>query len=294
VLPSLTQYKILDRIGSVENGDAYRARDLRHGRTVAIKVLNPASAADPLQRERFLSEARAATVLSHPNIAAVYEAGEENGVVFAALEFVPGEPLRTVVGGRPLNPRRAAEFTAQLADALAEAHAHGFCHGDLRAESVAITPKGNAKIVGFVVGSPAEAVEAPAGADGDIYRLGTLLFEMLTGKPPASRPDNAGSSIPPPFSAVVAKALNPDAAARYHAAAAFAADVREAAASLPQPGAAPQPVSAPVAASKAAPSKGKPSPAPAKPAAAMPAWAWALVGLGLLAALGWVTGAFGG
>src|SRR5213594_2649551 len=110
----LTQYKILDRIGA--------------GRTVAVKVLAAEVAHDPERRDRFLREARAAAALSHPNIAALYEIGEDHDQLFLAFEFVPGDTLKTMIGGQPLNPRRALDLGGQIADALAEAHAAGIVH----------------------------------------------------------------------------------------------------------------------------------------------------------------------
>src|SRR2546426_5669208 len=117
MIESLGQYKILDRIGAGGMGEVYRARDTRLGRTVAIKVLPEDVAQDPERRERFLREARASAALSHPNIAALYEVGEDQGRMFLAFEYVPGETLKTVIGGRPLNPRRAIDLATQIADA---------------------------------------------------------------------------------------------------------------------------------------------------------------------------------
>src|SRR5204863_3097634 len=104
MVESLGHYKILDRIGSGGLGEVYRARDTRAGRTVAIKVVPEAIADDPARRERLLRDARTAATLSHPNIAALYEAGEDRGRVFLAFEFVPGETLKAVIAGRPMNP----------------------------------------------------------------------------------------------------------------------------------------------------------------------------------------------
>src|SRR5688572_29280451 len=106
----LAQYKILDRIGAGGMGEVFRARDTRLGRTVAVKVLPADVAGDPVRRDRFLREARASAALSHPNIAALYEIGEDRQQLFLAFEFVPGETLQTVIGGRPLNPRRAIDL----------------------------------------------------------------------------------------------------------------------------------------------------------------------------------------
>src|ERR671931_649348 len=125
MLEQLGQYKILDRLGEGGMGEVYRARDTRLGRTVAIKVLPDAVADDADRRARFVREAQAAAALSHPNIAALYEIGEDRGRLFLVFEFVPGATLTTVIGGRPLNPRRAVDFAVQIADALADAHAAG-------------------------------------------------------------------------------------------------------------------------------------------------------------------------
>src|SRR5436189_5987337 len=137
---TLGQYKILDRIGAGGMGEVYRARDTRLGRTVALKVLAPDVKDDPERRERFLREARAAAALSHPNIATLYEVGEDQGELFLAFEFVPGTPLAGVIGGRPLNVRRAVDFAMQIGDALAEAHAAGIIHRDIKPANVIITP----------------------------------------------------------------------------------------------------------------------------------------------------------
>src|SRR4051812_36509567 len=101
MLEQLAHYKILDRVGAGGMGEVYRARDTRLGRTVAIKILPAAVAGDHDRRERFLREAQAAAALSHPNIAALYEIGDDQGHLFLVFEFVPGETLRATIGGRP-------------------------------------------------------------------------------------------------------------------------------------------------------------------------------------------------
>src|SRR6185503_10427725 len=123
MLEALGQYKILGLIGIGRMGELYRARDTRAGRTVAIRVVADDIARDPARRGRYLKDARAATTLSHPNIAVVYEFGSDQGHLFVVSEFVPGDTLKTVIAGRALNPRHAIDHGIQLADALAEAHA---------------------------------------------------------------------------------------------------------------------------------------------------------------------------
>jgi TolB-like protein len=279
---TLGQYKILDRIGAGGMGEVYRARDTRLGRTVAIKVLAQDVANDPARRDRFLREARAAAALSHPNIAALYEIGEDQGQLFLAFEFVPGAPLSTVIAGRPLNTRRAVEFAMQIADALADAHAAGIVHRDIKPGNVIITPKDKAKVLDFglatwtagghereqpmhdatamataagtVLGtaaymSPEQALGEMVDERTDIFSLGIVLFEMLTGKLPFAGPTPtatalkivqapapslaaASSTIPKELEPIVAKALAKSLDHRYASAATLAAELRSVAAIL--------------------------------------------------------------
>ena len=273
---TLGHYKILELIGAGGIGEVCRARDTRHGRTVAIKVVGDDIRDDPERRERFLHDARAAAALSHPNIAALYEVGEDQGELFLAIEFVPGDTLQEVIGGRPLNPRRAVDFAMQIADALAEAHADGMVDGDIKPANIIITPKDKAKILDFglaawTAGGAAREQVARSAAPGasraaampasaaymspeqalgqaveprtDLFSLGVVLFEMLTGRLPfAAAPASAqvppgahvaaplvsasNRSIPKELDAIVAKALARQAEQRYESAATFAADLR--------------------------------------------------------------------
>ena len=282
MVEQLGQYKILDRIGAGGMGDVYRARDTRLGRTVAIKVLSAAVADDPARRERFMREARAAAALSHPNIAALYEIGEDAGELFLAFEYVPGETLRALIGGRPLNPRRAIDLGVQIADALADAHAEGIVHRDIKPDNIIVTPKGNAKILdfglatwtaggaervhaaeaatmmatspGMTIGtvaymSPEQALGEAVDQRTDIFSLGIVMFEMLTGKPPfsgatatalslqivqapAPAPSSINKSLPKEFDGIVLKALAKSVNQRYESAAVMAAELRALAAVL--------------------------------------------------------------
>jgi len=278
MLETLGQYKILDRVGAGGMGEVYRARDTRLGRTVAIKVLPADLADDPGRRERLMREAQAAAALSHPNIAALYEFGEDQGHSFLVFEFVPGETLKTVIAGHPLNPRRAVDLGIQIADALAEAHAQGIVHRDIEPDNVIITPKGNAKILDFGLAtwtasgaardsavtlqkttpgltpgtvaymSPEQALGQAVDDRTDIFSLGVVLFEMLTGRlpfagatptalalqivqTPAQSPSSVNRSLPRELDAVVGKALAKNVDERYQAVT-LAAELRSIATTL--------------------------------------------------------------
>lgn len=244
MIESLGHYKILDRIGAGGIGEVYRARDTRLGRTVAIKVLSPDISRRAGRRERFLQDARASAVLSHPNIAALYEVGEEKGLTYLVCEFVPGEPLTTIVAGRSLSPRRAIDFTTQLADALADAHAEGIVHRNLRSSTVTVTPKDKVKILDFGLaawtkrgGAFAQTPAEDADYRADILALGAILFEMLTGKQPSAAgapppPSSMNSNVPRELDPIVTKALAKSPDGRYESAATLAAELRSVAAIL--------------------------------------------------------------
>ncbi len=228
MVETLGQYKILDRIGAGTLGDVYRARDTRLGRTVAVKLPGAELQADRVRLDALSNDARAASVLSHPNIAALYEIGEEAGRLFLVFEFVPGEPLKRVIAGRPLNMRRAVDLATQMADALAEAHAAELVHGGLTPDTVMITPKGNAKILdfGFVRWKKSPMPGGESDHRTDIEALGALLFEMLTGRPPSEASPRLGASVPGELDEIVGKALGAYADGGYESAATFAAELR--------------------------------------------------------------------
>jgi serine/threonine-protein kinase len=294
MIDTLGPYKILDRIGAGGLGDVYRARDTRHGRTVAIKVLPASITGDAGQRERFLRDARLTTVLSHPNIATLYEVSDDQGQLFLVFDFVPGQTLKAIIGGHPLNPRRAIDLTAQAADALAEAHAAGIIHRDLKPDNIIVTPRGNAKLLDYGLsawttggaerGGSAHAADTAStttpylspeqvlGDQGDdrtdVFSLGVMLFEMLTGRlpftgptraalelqivqAPAPAPSAINPSLPPELDAIVAKALAKSLDQRFASAATFAAELRSVAAMLDVRGAANERLAMPVAVRRA-------------------------------------------
>lgn len=257
-MEKLAHYNILEPLGTGSAGNPFRARDTVHGRTVLIRVIPQSIAGDPSTRARFLRDARAAATLSHPNIAALFEIGEDGPHLFLATEFVPGQSLRKVIGGRPVNVRNAIEIAVQLADALAEAHGQGFVHGRLRPEKVRVNPKGQSKILDFGLAawsdgvtepgptgsdldpyrSPERAGAAPMDARPDLLALGAVLFEMLTGRAPVPgttagigaagppAPSTINPDVPPELDVIVLRVLANSPDDRYQGAASISAELR--------------------------------------------------------------------
>jgi serine/threonine protein kinase len=208
----LAHYEIVSTLGSGGMGVVYRARDTRLGRDVAIKVMAPHVAADPIMRGRFETEARAVASLSHPGILSIYELGVSDDAPFAVMELLQGQNLRERVLRGPIPWREAADIAAAIADALAAAHGQGIVHRDLKPENVFLTSGGMVKILDFGLalqrgGTPLDAdsptiaptaqgvilgtfgymapEQITGGAvDGrtDVFALGCLLYEMLTGR----------------------------------------------------------------------------------------------------------------
>jgi serine/threonine protein kinase len=212
----LGPYEIVGQLGAGGMGEVYRARDPRLDRTVAIKVLPPQLAQSDAYRQRFQREARAASALSHPNIAHVYDVGEQDGIHFIAMEYVEGENLRAVLARGPLDPARVAEVGLQMASALEEAHGRGIVHRDIKPANAVMSAQGQVKVLDFglarqvregaaaldsdhrtdtntqagvVLGtvpymSPEQALGQPVDARTDIFSLGVVLYELATGKLP--------------------------------------------------------------------------------------------------------------
>ena len=212
----LGPYEILSQVGAGGMGEVYRARDPRLQREVAIKVLPPALASDADRLSRFVTEARSASALNHPNIVTIHEIGEAGAVRFIVMELVSGSTLRELLSSGPLPIRRLLQIAAQLADGLARAHAAGIVHRDLKPANVMLTADGVAKILDFglakldgadptagallaardgdrrtetgvVVGtvgymSPEQASGAPVDFRSDQFSFGAILHEMATGQ----------------------------------------------------------------------------------------------------------------
>ena len=232
----LGPYRIERDIGRGGMGVVYAAEDVRLGRRVAVKALPPDVAANPDARQRLRREARAAATISHPAVATVYALEEIDDHLIIVSEYVEGETLRVSVSQGPMTPGQGHRIAVQIARALCAAHDAGVIHRDLKPENVLLTPAGDVKVVDFgiahvegpeatrltragaMLGTPAYmAPEQLLGTtvDGraDIYAFGVLLNELMTGRHPLS----ATTPVSPPaaFATVIARCLQPDAAARY-------------------------------------------------------------------------------
>ena len=211
------RYTVGEVIGRGGMAEVHEGRDLRLGRRVAIKILRPDLAKDPIFQARFRREAQSAAALNHPNIVAVYDTGEDvltsegqNDIIvpYIVMEYVDGMTLRQILAsGRRLLPERALEITAGILSALDYAHRHGIVHRDIKPGNVMLTRTGDVKVMDFgiaraineagqsmtatsaVMGtaqylSPEQARGEVVDARSDLYSTGVLLYELLTGKPP--------------------------------------------------------------------------------------------------------------
>ena len=213
----LSHYEILDELGSGGMGDVYLAKDTKLGREVAIKVLPEDFAADEERLARFRREAQVLAALNHPNIAAIYGLEEDDGVHYLALELVPGETLAERLARGRLSQEETIRIARQIVDALEEAHEKGIVHRDLKPANVKLTEDGKVKVldfglakafteeaaevdsslsptltrdathVGAIMGtaaymSPEQARGKSVDKRSDIFSLGSVLYEMLTGR----------------------------------------------------------------------------------------------------------------
>jgi len=253
----------------------YEAVDRRLDRVVALKVMHPHFADDPEFVARFEREAKAAARLSHPHVVAVFDQGEADGLVYLAMEFVPGRTLRDVLREfGPLTPEQALVLLDPILEALSAAHAAGFVHRDIKPENVLIANDGRVKVAdfglaramsgsassattGMIIGtvaylSPEQVERGDADERSDIYAAGICLYEMVAGSVPhegesplsvayqhvnsdVPAPSSVVSGISPDVDALVVRSTRRDPALRYPTTEAFLADVRKVRAHLPAP-----------------------------------------------------------
>jgi eukaryotic-like serine/threonine-protein kinase len=221
---TLKHYKIEDILGTGGMGVVYRARDTRLERPVALKLLKPELVANPDRKSRFLREARAAAAVSHPSIAQVYDIDEDDGTTFIAMEFVDGRTVSRLIAEGELDLQGSVEIAHQIAEGLAKAHEAGIIHRDIKSDNIMVTRDGHAKLLDFglaklldtspepaadgqaasartmtveqahtiagaVVGtisymSPEQARGQALDPRSDIFSLGVVLYEMVTGELP--------------------------------------------------------------------------------------------------------------
>ena len=241
----LDHFEIVSSLGAGNMGEVYRARDVRLGRDVAVKVILPALAADEAAVARFASEARAAAALNHPNIVALYDVGHHGGTAYVVTELLEGESLRERMRRGMLPLRKAVDYARQAAAGIAAAHDRGIVHRDLKPENLFVTPDGRVKILDFgiaqmttrvpadegvtlassatqagtVFGSvgymaPEQARGAPVDHRADIFAIGCILYELVTGRRPfagASAADTISAllnSDPPSLASVAGAPLD--------------------------------------------------------------------------------------
>jgi serine/threonine-protein kinase len=272
-LPTVAGYDVLGPLGRGGMGLVYQARQLRCGRVVALKMIRGGAHAEPRDLARFRTEAEAVARLQHPHIVPIYEVGEHDGWAYFALEFVPGGSLARHLAGRPQPAGPSARLVETLARAMEYAHARGIVHRDLKPANVLLTAHGLPKISDFglakrldpepgtslprdrtqtgeVLGTPSYmAPEQTLGRPGDVgpaadvYALGAILYECLTGRPPfqaATRldtllqvrtehpvpPRRLVPSVPRDLDTICRKCLRKEPRRRYPSAAALAEDLR--------------------------------------------------------------------
>ncbi len=257
----LGPYEILAPLGAGGMGEVYRARDSRLRREVAIKVLSPELASDADRRSRFEQEARSASALNHHNIVTVHDIGSSDSTVYIAMELVDGKTMREIVQSGPLPTKRLLDIGYQIADGLAKAHAAGIVHRDLKPENIMVSKDGVVKILDFglaklfkpqpeevsnvptatragtVMGtvgymSPEQAGGRAVDFRSDQFSLGSILYEMATGKRAFQRDTSAetltaiireeaepvervNAGVPAPFRWIVERCLQKDHEERY-------------------------------------------------------------------------------
>jgi eukaryotic-like serine/threonine-protein kinase len=319
------RYRLLNRIGSGGMADVWCAEDTQLGRKVALKVLHERFAQDREFVERFRREASAAAGLQHPNVVNVFDRGEFDGTYYIAMEYVEGASLKDLIG-RGMSVGEAIEVTRQVLTAARFAHAHGIIHRDLKPHNVLVDGEGRATVTDFgiaragaseitqtgsVMGtaqylSPEQAQGLEVTTRSDLYSIGVLLYEALTGRvpfegdsavavalkqvsEPPRPPSRLNPAVPPALDAVVLKTLAKDPANRFASADEFAAALDAAEADPSTSPVGDTAAFAPVAAAPGTEVRGAPAAPPPEappPSEARGRWRWAVLALLLLGLAG--------
>lgn len=259
----VNHYEIINLIGAGGMGEVYLAQDIKLHRRVALKLLSSNATSDKESNQRLLREARAAATLEHPNICGIYEVGEDDGRAFIVMQYIEGEMLADKLKREELQLKDVIAITTQIADALSEAHAQGIVHRDIKPSNVVITSRGQVKVLdfglakkvsvgsedetqtllskrGIIMGtvaymSPEQARGKTVDARTDVWSLGVVLYEMLTGRNPFAGDTTSDTiasilktelqplsdSIPDGLKRIVEKALKKNREERYQSAQEF-------------------------------------------------------------------------
>jgi hypothetical protein len=261
------RYEVGELLGRGGMAEVFAGVDRRLDRQVAIKLLRPEISARPDLRSRFEAEARSAASLAHPNAVAVFDTGEEGGVPYIVMERLPGQTLADRIAAGPLDPADVKRIAEEVLGALGAAHTSGLAHRDVKPGNILIAADGRAKVADFGIAksveedsgaadltgtgqllgttaylAPERLAGAPATSQSDIYALGVVLYEALTGQKPYDgatpiataqaitsgdhrRLDEVMPDLDPALLAAVARAMDPDPARRYSSAAEMAAAI---------------------------------------------------------------------
>lgn len=249
------RYEVVDEIGQGSMGVVYRAHDPQINRHIALKLLRQDRVASEELVQRFLKEAQAMGGLSHPNIATVYDTGQDHGTIFIAMEILRGTSLKDLMREKKLNLNEIVHIGVQVAEALDFAHRKGIVHRDIKPSNIIIDPNGNAKITDFGIAhiedasitqqtipgqilgtplymSPEQVMSNPVDGRSDLYSLGVILYEMTTGTSPFKgeniaaifqsilqetprAPELDGSPVSRNLSNLIMKSLSKDPAKRF-------------------------------------------------------------------------------
>lgn len=249
------RYRLLEKVGEGGAAEVFRARDQRLDRTVAIKLLRPQYTHDEASRKRFVQEAKTAAALSHPNVVDIYDFGEaQDGSMFIAMQYIQGQNLKDLLQKRGrLTPAETISIARQACYALAAAHANGLIHRDVKPQNILIDKAGHIHLTDFGIVkalaapaltqsgmtfgtaaymSPEQATGAPVKAAADLYSLGCVMYEMLSGMPPFTGDNPAVVAykqvweqprplhevvpeVPPSLEGIVMRLLNKDPNRRY-------------------------------------------------------------------------------